>query len=121
MPLTPEQLERVRYLVDDDWGASSPDEPTQWADFDRTLARMSAEELHAFVDQMNFGGGAADRLTRVLAHPRCDRGTALMAYWRTRPLFYLPLALFCTSIVGGLAVLATQLPVEAFVLRLPFL
>jgi hypothetical protein len=40
---------------------------------------------------------------------------------RVRPLFYLPLALFCTSIVGGLAVLATQLPVEGFVLRLPFL
>lgn len=40
---------------------------------------------------------------------------------RVRPLFYLPLALFCTSIVGGLAVLATQLPVEAFVLSLPFL
>jgi len=31
-----------------------------------------------------------------------------------RPLFFLPLALFCTSIVGGLAVLATQLPVQAF-------
>jgi hypothetical protein len=33
---------------------------------------------------------------------------------RVRPLFYLSLALFCTSIVGGLAVLATQLPVQAF-------
>jgi hypothetical protein len=33
---------------------------------------------------------------------------------RVRPLFLLPLALFCTSIIGGLAVLATQLPVEAF-------
>jgi hypothetical protein len=33
---------------------------------------------------------------------------------RVRPLFFLPLALFCTSIVGGLAVLATQLPVAAF-------
>jgi hypothetical protein len=40
---------------------------------------------------------------------------------RVRPLFYLPLALFCTSIIGGLAVLATQLPVEAFVLRLPLI
>ncbi len=33
---------------------------------------------------------------------------------RVRPLFYLPLVLFCTSILGGLAVLAAQLPVEAF-------
>ena len=40
---------------------------------------------------------------------------------RVRPLFYLPLALFCTSIIGGLAVLAAQLPVEAVVLRIHFL
>jgi hypothetical protein len=38
-----------------------------------------------------------------------------------RPLFFLPLALFCTSIVGGLTVLATQLPIEPYELRLPFL
>jgi hypothetical protein len=50
---------------------------------------MSAEELHAFVDDMNWDGGGADRLTRVLAHPLCDRGTALMIYWRAQPRFYI--------------------------------
>jgi hypothetical protein len=33
---------------------------------------------------------------------------------RMRPAFYLPLALFTTSIVGGLAVLAAELPAPSF-------
>jgi hypothetical protein len=89
MALTPEQLERVRYLAEDEWGGESADEAAQWADFDRVLAQMSAEELHAFVDEMNWDGGGADRLTRVLAHPLCDRGTALMIYWRAQPRFFI--------------------------------
>jgi hypothetical protein len=89
MDLTPEQSERVRYLAEDEWGRGSEDEAAQWAEFDRVLAQMSAAELHAFVDQMNWDGGGADRLNRVLAHPLCDRGTALMIYWLARPTFYL--------------------------------
>ena len=90
MALTPEQAERVRYLAEDEWSGDSKDEAAQWADFDRVLATMTAEELHAFVQEMNWDGGGADRLTRVLAHPRCDRGTALMIYWLAQPTFYLP-------------------------------
>jgi len=89
MALTPEQAERVRYLAEDEWGGESEDEAAQWADFDRVLAQMSAEELHAFVNVMNWDGGGADRLSRVLAHPLCDRGTALMIYWLARPRFYI--------------------------------
>jgi hypothetical protein len=89
MALTPEQAERVRYLAEDEWGSSSEDEAAQWANFDHVLGEMSAEELHAFVDRMNWDGGGADRLTRVLAHPLCDRGTALIIYWRARPTFYI--------------------------------
>lgn len=33
---------------------------------------------------------------------------------RMRPAFYLPLALFTSSIVGGLAVLAAELPTPIF-------
>ena len=90
MPLTAEQLERVRYLADDVWADESKTEDESWVDFDCTLAEMSAEELHAFVEQMNWDGGGANRLKRVLAHPLCDRGTALMAYWRGQPTFFLP-------------------------------
>jgi hypothetical protein len=56
-----------------------------------------------------------------VSHVVISRSGRRQRLTRVRPLFYLPLALFCTSIIGGLAVLATQLPVEAFVLRVPFL
>jgi hypothetical protein len=84
--LTPEQTERVRYLVEDRWGGDTPSK--SWEDFERVLARMSAEELHEFAEKMNWDGGGADRLMRVLAHPRCDRGTALMISWRTNPVYH---------------------------------
>jgi hypothetical protein len=32
---------------------------------------------------------------------------------RFRPVYYIPLALSCVSIVGGLAVLAAELPMDA--------
>ena len=89
MALTPEQAERVRYLAEDEWAGESADEAARWAEFDRVLGQMSAAELHAFVDQMNWDGGGADRLTRVLSHPLCDRGTALMMYWRAQPRFFI--------------------------------
>jgi hypothetical protein len=89
MALTPEQAERVRYLAEDEWGGVSEDEDAQWADFDRVLSAMTPEELHAFVRKMNWDGGGADRLNRVLRHPCCDRGTALMIYWLAQPTFYL--------------------------------
>jgi hypothetical protein len=38
--------------------------------------------------------------SRSARHPRS----------RVRPAFYIPVVLFCTSIVGGLVVLATELP-----------
>ena len=55
-----------------------------------------------------------------MPHVVVSRSSRSPRLTRVRPLFYLPLALFCTSIIGGLAVLATQLPVGAIVLRLPF-
>jgi len=87
MLLSPQQAERVRYLVEDCW--VSDDRLKSWEDFDRALAQMSAEELHAFASKMNWDGGGAERLNRVVAHPKCDRGTALMIYWRADPAFYL--------------------------------
>ena len=38
--------------------------------------------------------------SRSARHPRA----------RVRPVFYIPVVLFCTSIVGGLVVLAAELP-----------
>jgi hypothetical protein len=81
MNLSPEQVERVRYLAEDRWES--------WTDFLSVLALMSTEELHEFVNEMNWDGGGTDRLKHVLAHPNCDRGTALMIYWRVDPIFFL--------------------------------
>jgi hypothetical protein len=93
MALTPEQSSRVKYLLDGGWGrtflAESEEEPTYWTDFDRILAEVNTpEELHEFVDHWNWDGGT-EPIRRALAHPLCDRGTALMVYWRIDPIFYL--------------------------------
>ena len=91
MTLTPEQASRVAYLLEGDWGgeAESDDLPEYWTQFDRVLAQVeSPEELHEFVDRWNWDGGT-EPIRRALAHPRCDRGTALMVYWRIDPIFYL--------------------------------
>jgi uncharacterized protein DUF4274 len=91
MALTARQAERVRYLVEDEWGSDERiGEEAQMARFSRVLAEVeTAEELHEFADKMNWDGGGAGRLMRVLAHPLCDRGTALLIYWRANPIFYL--------------------------------
>jgi hypothetical protein len=92
MKLSPEQAERVRYLLDGDWhvdDAESDQVPEYWVEFDRALSQVETpEELHEFVDRWNWDGGS-EPIRRVLAHPLCDRGTALMVYWRLEPIFYL--------------------------------
>jgi Domain of unknown function (DUF4274) len=91
MALTPEQSARVAYLLDGNWGgqAESDELPEYWTHFDRILAEVqSSEELHEFVDRWNWDGGT-EPVRRALAHPLCDRGTALLVYWRIDPIFYL--------------------------------
>src|SRR6185436_9638612 len=46
-----------------------------------------AEELHLYADGFNWdcGGGT---LRGVIRHPLCDRGTALLIYWRGAPGFF---------------------------------
>ncbi len=46
------------------------------------------EELHVFASAYNWDGGVDD-LQRVVRHPRCDLGTALLVYWRGQPGYYL--------------------------------
>jgi hypothetical protein len=49
------------------------------------------EELHIFVGLYNWDGGVED-LQRVVRHPFCDLGTAMLVYWRGQPGFYLQYA-----------------------------
>ena len=91
MPLAPHQAARIRTLLDGGWAdqACSDEQPEYWITFDRLLAQIeSPEELHAFADQWNWDRGTPP-MRRVLDHSLCDRGTALMIYWRIDPVFFL--------------------------------
>jgi hypothetical protein len=45
------------------------------------------EELHLFADGFNWDTGV-EAVKRVIRHPLCDRGTALLIYWRGAPGYY---------------------------------
>ena len=46
-----------------------------------------AEELHLYADGFNWDTGV-EGMRRVIQHPLCDRGTALLIYWRGSPGFF---------------------------------
>jgi hypothetical protein len=79
MFLTDEQLARIDFLLhecEDD------------AVYVETLLRIeSSAELHALAQQINWDGGL-DKLNAVVDHPLCDRGTALMIYWFSEPMYF---------------------------------
>jgi hypothetical protein len=52
-----------------------------WAFFDSVT---DPEELHIYADHFNWDGGVG-QLRRVIHHPLCDGGTALLIYWRGGP------------------------------------
>jgi hypothetical protein len=88
--LSEEQQRRVRYLVALDYvsDTGSPDDDAITRHrFDSTLRRMGPEELHQFAGNYNCDCGA-EGLRRVIRHPHCDRGTALMVFWRLGPGWY---------------------------------
>ena len=81
MPLTDRQIERITRLIEDQW--ESEDE---FASFFDSIS--DPEELHLFADGWNWDAGV-EELDRVIEHPLCDRGTALLIYWRAKPGYYL--------------------------------
>ena len=84
MALSPEQRKRVRRLVDDRWETED--------EFDQFFASVTdPEELHLFAKEWNWDGGH-EELRKVVRHPLCDLGTALLVYWRGSPGYYLQYA-----------------------------
>src|SRR5437016_3485097 len=84
------QLRQVRYLVEDEWvcDSGSPDDDRRtWEQFHAALDPMGPEELHLFAAIFNCDCGV-EELRRVIRHPRCDLGTALMIFWRLGPGWY---------------------------------
>lgn len=61
--------------------------------FEREVSReefeqlKTAEELHRVVEQYNWGEGRK-LMQWVIESPLCDKGTALLVFWRNGPIFY---------------------------------
>jgi hypothetical protein len=86
MACTEDQLRRIRYLLYDEWVEADPQ--TTQANLDRALAQVqTSEELHQFAANFNWDTGA-DVLEKVVKHPLCDKGTALMIYFLGKPEWY---------------------------------
>ncbi len=77
MPLTESQLQRVQRMLRDE--CESEAELHQFLD-----TATDPEELHLYADGFNWDAGVGP-LRRVIRHPLCDRGTALLIYWRGSP------------------------------------
>lgn len=83
MPLTEAQRNRALWMGREGWGEDD--------DLDKYLAEVTdCEELHVMAETLTDRhplpcAVAAEALLRVIAHPLCDKGTALMIYWRCGP------------------------------------
>jgi hypothetical protein len=67
-------------MFQDEW--ESEDE--LWQFFETVT---DSEELHLYADGFNWDTGV-EEMRRVIEHPLCDRGTALLIYWRGAPGWY---------------------------------
>lgn len=77
-------------LPDDEFDELTEDD--QDRPFREFLASVNdPAELHLFANHFNWDG-ETDDLRRVVRHPLCDLGTALLIYWRGQSGFYLEYA-----------------------------
>jgi hypothetical protein len=51
------------------------------------IARMTAMQLHRYAAYYNWDGGNGP-MVRVIRHPKCDLGTALLVFWLSDPCYY---------------------------------
>lgn len=86
MSYSEEQIRRIRYLLSDEWVEDDPIQTER--NLSATLALVeSAEELYQFVGNFNLDGGF-DEFRKVIDHPLCDKGVALLIYYRLNPSAY---------------------------------
>src|SRR5438132_13820677 len=87
MTLSPEQRYRVETILND---AYVDDDSTD-VEIEERIGQLfaeieSAEELHHIAARFNWDCGV-DYLWRVIRHPRCDAGTALLLFWLGAPSY----------------------------------
>jgi hypothetical protein len=80
MALSEAQLSRVQRMIRDEWESES--ELNQFIE-----AVTEPEELHLYAAGFNWDCGC-EELHLVIRHPLCDRGTALLIYWRAGPRWF---------------------------------
>lgn len=86
MALTAQQRKRVAWLIDGHL-ADDYDEATFDARWNREFAALSTpEELFLFASESHPSQEPAE-WRRVLDHPLCDQGTALLIFWRNSPVY----------------------------------
>ncbi len=86
MKYSEKQMSRLKYLLLDQWVSDDINESERKLDLALSEVETS-EELHQFAGNFNADGNI-DVLRKVICHPLCDRGTALMVYCMGRPGFY---------------------------------
>ena len=86
MNYSEKQLERLKYLLLDHWVSEDPIASEK--NLDQALSAIeNSSELHQFAGNFNADGGI-DVLRKIINHPLCDKGTALMIYCMGRPGYY---------------------------------
>lgn len=84
MALTPQQRRRIAWLIDG--YLEDEDEATFQARWDRVFAALaSPEELYLFAAE-SHPAQEVDEWRQLLANPWCDKGTALLVFWRNSPV-----------------------------------
>jgi hypothetical protein len=85
MALSPEQRKRVAWLKDGH--LDDEDEDTFDARWERQFAAISSpEELFLHASECHPAQSVAE-WRRLLDHPLCDQGTALLIFWRNSPVY----------------------------------
>lgn len=89
LTLTEEQRRRVRWLIDGHLEVDSNPSDANWekrweAEYDKIA---SPQELFLFAAH-SHASLEPQEWQRILANPFCDRGTALLIYWRNSPVRY---------------------------------
>jgi hypothetical protein len=83
---TAQQIERIREIVLDKWVAANSGESL--ARLMQLLAQVeSSLELHQIAANLSWDTGF-NVLEKVITHPLCEKGTALMIYFLGKPHWY---------------------------------
>ena len=86
MAYSDDQIRRIKYVVKDEW--VSGDKETSQRNLERALQEIeSPSELHQMAAACSWDTGPGV-LEKLIRHPLCDKGTALMIYFLGKPEWY---------------------------------